>query len=298
MKHLYKLIYLTLTVLFFSSCSDEDKDLFQGFTQGAYVRFANEAPPATIVAENESSGFSLPIEDINENTQRYSLDIIGTLAGTQDTIENAITITSFPATLDVSVASLADLFQVPSSSLGGGDNFRFIATAIRNDGVVFNAQQPVFNAATDSTAAFVSGGNASFNLLNSAGYRNAMDFNFTFACPNFTRADALGNYTVTVDNFGVANETFEITAGTGDANSITITGLFTNPFNADVDPITGAVSIPVQPVESEFFGFANGNVNSEEPSFMFSCSGNLSFLLQYTVDAGSFGNSQIAGSKM
>ncbi len=297
MKSTYKILILLLSIATLVSCEDEDKDFFQGFTEGSFIRFVDETPPLTIVAEDNSSGFSLTIEDVNENTQSYSIDVVATLAGVQSIAENAITITSFPAQLTVTAESLANIFNVDPSSIGGGDNFVFRGTAVRNDGVEFSWERPTFTAATDTEPATLTGGNISDNLVNGPGYRNAMLFNFTYACPDFTRADALGTYSVTVDDFGLANSTFEVSAGPT-ANSVTITGLFTQPFNVDVDPVTGEATIARQPVEDAFFGYSGGNVNSNPgTSFMFSCSGSLAFAIQYTVDAGSFGTSALAGKK-
>ncbi len=299
MKSIYKILLLLSIIAVVSSCKDDEKDLFNDFGQGSFIRFVDEAAPPTVSFEVPSeASFSLPIEDVNENTSSYSLDLIATVSGTQTTVEDFITITSFPANLTISAQGIADALGVPLSDLSFGDNFAFAATAVRNDGVEFIGQRPVFTPATDTDPATLSGGNTSFNLLDGIGYRNAMGFNFFLACPVFVPADAYGTYTVSQDEFGVANSTFDVTAGPDGPNSLTFTGLFTQPFNVNIDPVTGGATIARQPVEDAFFGYAGGNVNTNAaPSFLFSCTGTVTFSIQYTVDLGSFGTFKLVAQK-
>ncbi|WP_298543141.1 hypothetical protein [uncultured Aquimarina sp.] len=266
MKNLHKILVL-LSFAMIISCTDDSKNPLPDFeaSQGAFIRFVDEvAPPTVSFAVPAEASFSLPIEDVNGNTSSYTLDLIATVGGNIATVEDFITIDSFPATLTISAQMIADALGVPLNSLGFGDNFAFQAEAVRNDGVAFTGQIPVF----DGDTGILSGGNTSANLLTGV-YRNAMAFNFTFACPQFEISELVGNYDVTtnllVGGLGLSDPdpTREVVLGPG-ANQITVVGGSLGFVGGDdlvvnVDTSTGALSLGAEglafPVGAGGIGF-------------------------------------------
>ncbi|WP_299215914.1 hypothetical protein [uncultured Aquimarina sp.] len=250
MKNLNKILVL-LSFAMIISCTDDSKNPLPDFSasQGSFIRFVDEvAPPTLSFAVPAEASFSLPIEDINGNTASYTLDMVATVGGQISTVDNFLTIDSFPATLTISAQMIADAIGVPLNSLGFGDNFAFVAEAVRNDGVSFTGQVPVFDADTG----ILSGGNTSTNLLGGV-YRNAMAFNFTFACPQFELSELVGNYDVTSNalegGLGLSDpdRTREVILGPG-ANQITVVGgsvgfVGGDDLVVDVDTSTGALSL-------------------------------------------------------
>ncbi|MBW1296683.1 hypothetical protein [Aquimarina litoralis] len=226
MKNLNK-IFALLFLVTIISCEDESKNPLPDFaaSQGSFIRFVNEVAPATLSYEDPTAaGFSLPIEDVNENTSSYTLDMVATIGGNVSTVENFLTIDSFPTTLTINAQMIADALNLELTDLNFGDNFAFIAEAVRNDGVAFTGQVPAF----DPDTGILSGGNTSSNLLGGV-YRNAMNFNFTFACPAFDIAELAGTYDVTTNllapGLGLTDPdpTREVIVGPG-ASQITIVG--------------------------------------------------------------------------
>lgn len=244
---------LLLSILIFASCEDESKNPLPDFgsSQGAFVRFVlNEVPGATVSFVDPSVAiYGGTIEDVNENISSYSLEMVATVSGEQIFVNNFLEITEFPAELAISAEDIAASLGITIDDLGFGDNFAFIATATRDDGVISRGEEPIF----DPDTGVLSGGDTSNNLLGLPGYRSAMAFNFTYACPEFDISELAGTYNVDFNNLEGAlglvdpNPTREIILGPR-PNQVTVVGGSVGFVGGDdlivnVDVTTGVLSL-------------------------------------------------------
>ncbi|MRX63253.1 hypothetical protein [Maribacter luteus] len=274
-----KKIFFILTVicsgaLLFTSCEDKDKDPWviheDSANDGIFLTVAKE----TIVIDftDPASAFSFTVNSPSNNVASYDLEVTRTSGGVVSDTVLLSSASSFPAEFNILSSDLATAFGLSSSDLVAGDRFDFIGTAIGTNGQV---------AAFENLNGDASG----------PGQFNAFSFNTYLSCP-FNQADAIGTYSTTVDEFGLAVDTFEVTAGP-DANSVIISDLIEPGFSMimEVNPNTGIGSISRTPMAASYYGYSGGNINTTgTPSFFFSCSGTIAAVLQYTVDLGSFGS--------
>ena len=106
----------------------------------------------------------------------------------------------------------------------------------------------------------------------------------------------MGTYAITVDDFGtfLDDGVFEIIAGPGE-NQFTMIDVFGHPEMYDViiniNPSNGNISVDRQPAwHCDNFGCPYGEGRVEGSGLAFTCVGSLTFTLENTVDAGSYGS--------
>ncbi len=229
MKKIYKVslfVFLLATMLFQQSCTDENKfnnPVTFALESGGFAAFSVAVPDAAY-PDPATIAYSGDIVDTNNNLSSYSVRLIATISGNDIVVENFFSTTTFPATFSFTTQSLADAVGIPTTDINFGDNFNFIATAVRNDGTEFLGIPPAFD---DSTLT-VSGGNTE-PQLQTPGYNSAMQFSFIVSCP-FDRAAMLGTYTVVSDDgFSAAGGgpgfTFQVIAGAADNEIVLVNPL-------------------------------------------------------------------------
>ncbi|WP_406684797.1 hypothetical protein N1F78_03495 [Seonamhaeicola sp. MEBiC1930] len=179
----YLIIFFVLAALNYS-CLDQstiaNPSLYE-LENGAYVRFVT-APPTSFVPEvAQSVSINADLYDANGNVAQYDLSVTANIVSTGETFiaENFITITSFPATLNITAQMIADAINVDLSAFGAGDFIQFTGVATRNDGVKFYGIPPTF----DDSNGTIGIGNTESNLLNAIAYQDAMTFDYIVACP-------------------------------------------------------------------------------------------------------------------
>lgn len=240
MKKVYYIIASFVLVASSFSCTDEstfNNPATNDLENGAFVRFLNDGVAPTY-SDAANISISEEIYDANGNISDYTIALRANVSGTIFIAEDFINITSFPAVLNITSESMATAIGLEPTDFGFGDAFTFIATATRNDGVVFYGIEPSF----DDDNLTVGVGNTEGNLFSEAAYKNAMNFGTIVSCP-FEQAAMLGTYTVindsgfnAIDNGGSPSlgngdpETFEVIAGTN-ANQI----ILVNPFDSAGD---------------------------------------------------------------
>lgn len=280
-----KKIILILTVIctgaMFFSCEEEEKNPWV-----VHLDPANDGVFLTVAKENividftdPSSTFNFSVDAPSDNVASYDLRVARSSGGVVSDTVALTSATTFPASFQIGADDLAAAFGLQPSDLQAGDRFDFVGSATGTNGQVAD----ISNLNGDA------GGPGQFN---------AFQFNTFLSCP-FNQADALGTYDVTVDDFGLAVATFEVTAGP-DANSVIIADLIEPGFSmvVNVNPNTGIASISRTPMANSYYGYSGGNINTTgTPSFFFSCSGTIAAVFQYTVDLGSFGSYAFSAQK-
>jgi len=248
------------------SCTDDTKfpnPLVNELENGGFIRFVQGSQPvpgAYSLLDLDAIGFSLPIEDPNNNAISYSLTLTAVVSG-NEFIADFVEITSFPNVLTVNIQNIADALGLAPTDFNFGDTFSFIAKVTRDDGTLFYGLTPSFND-TDLTTEI---GNTNGTLLSSPSYRNAMNFSFALACPAFVASDFVGTWNVDELGFGgffgETQPTRDIIAGPDD-NQITIVGGEYPTAGGEqddliltFDPLTGIVSA----VNTDGVSFGPGN---------------------------------------
>lgn len=283
MKKIFVIVSAFFSLVFTLSCEDDAKDpwtIHEDPTNfGTFVSITKKTQ--VIDFTNPSSPYSFTLLAPGKNVASYELSVSRTSEGVTSDPMSLLTVTSFPSDVDITASDLATALSLDPSDLLAGDRFDFTATAKGTDGQV-----------------------AGFTNLNGdaqgPGQFNAFRHNTFLSCP-FNRAEALGTYETTVNEFyDLAASTFEVIAGPDD-NTVTIVDLYQEGFSFDmnIDPNTGIATVARTPVATAFVGYSGGNINTTAtPSFFFSCTGTISATFQHTVDLGSFGNYSFAAKKL
>jgi len=178
------LYFFTIASLTLVSCTDEStfsNPVTHQLERGAFVRFNNMDAILDMYPDPQDINISEGIYDANGNVSSYSLTVTANIGGNLYTGEDFLTITSFPATLNITSQMLADALGVDVSEFFYGDTFNFVAKATRNDGVVFYGQTPTFSSSTGTVGV----GNTQSQLIDVSSYKNAMTFGFVLFtdCP-------------------------------------------------------------------------------------------------------------------
>lgn len=185
MGKIEQIFFLVLAVVvLFSSCEDEDKnnlDIFQ--KTGAFVRFS-EAFPSVVDVQSLSDVASISInttlEDTNNSVTSYRMEVSATIAGASfGPAALGSEITSFPATMTITMSDIASALGLDTADVGFGDTFDFTGTAVSKDGVVYTSERMTFDSETKT----VTGGNNTNDIIDEDGYRNAFEFGFAIPCP-------------------------------------------------------------------------------------------------------------------
>jgi len=285
------------------ACTDEDKfknEVFFKLERGGFVRFVDPFNPLIGANSPDSWTYDIPVWDPNNNLSSYTVSVIGgdkDNDGVTDTTE-VNTITDFGGAdgvpINITAASVAAGLGVDVSTFSFGQSFRFIATATRNDGVVFTME--------DVTADFennVFTGNTQENL-EAAGYFNAMRFSLTIACPGEPDVTTYpGQYVVTFGNgWFEVGQVVTVVAGPGE-NDITIQNLQGNTGNnqGSGDYVVSINSDQTLTPAANTAGWTNPSfgtitfLDAGGGNFTFECA-NHQLIIRHTVTvaAGSFGN--------
>lgn len=235
-NYLIPIVLVVLMGFGVGSCEDEDKNKFDSFSKtGAFVRFAEPFPTVVDVSNlNQIPDVVITavIENSNSTVVSYSISVGATISGT--TIEQAplITdITSFPATVNLTMTEIVSALGISTSEVGFGDTFDFVGTAVNSEGIVYTAERQSFDRDTQ----VITGGNNSADLLDEDGYRNAFEFGFAIPCPQetgdiagdwiFEMIDLFGdgwdNAFVTVNIDGASTD-YTIAAGSGQTHVVNV----------------------------------------------------------------------------
>lgn len=245
-KNLLNIFILLSIALGFNSCRDDDKTLLdlEDFPLGGFVRFAEPFPNVVNISDlSEVPTITVPVtfEAPDGNVVSYTMKVTALIAGaTFGPVDFGPEITSFPAQFNFSMTDLVTTLGIDISTIGFGDTFTFTGTAVNNQGVVYEGDNPLtFDQGTQTA----SGGNNSGDLLSEIGYRNAFEFAFAIPCPPLTAI--IGDWTIEmIDLFGDGWD--------GAFLTVSIDGVETDYTIADGDETTHIISVPAGAGELRF----------------------------------------------
>lgn len=260
---------LTIISVFVVSCEDEDKDKFDVFELGGFVRFQTPFPTVANIsslAEAPNITISNVLEAPDGNVSSYSIEVSAVVGGQEyGPVPFGETVTSFPTPINITMSDLSTALGFDIGEVGFADIFAFTGTAVNDQGVVYAGN----DRQTFTTADGVKGGNNSSDLLDELGYRNAFEFAFAIPCPPNNNPIA-GDWTIEMidlygDGWDGAFLTVEIDGATTDytiAASDAATHVFTVPAGTAVLRIsytTGAYE------EEHVYSIINPNGNTYGP---------------------------------
>ena len=299
-------LWLATFLIAVVSCTDSDKNDLDIFTaDGGFIRFDVSPPSVVGVSDVSQLAYSFNLLDPNGSAASYDLSMYADISGQRTDTVSVAQITSFPASLSFTADDLANLLEISVGDINFGDNFFFSGTVTTKDGVIYSgAERLAFDDQDDDdprTNTFTGGG-VTDDLLDETGYRQAFEFNFIILCPDpFVVDDLIGMWQITTDTFEtfLDDGIFEIVAGPGE-NQITFLDPFAHPnpdtggtYNIilDFDPVTGAVTVDRQAAwHCNNFGCGFGEGRVDGVGYIFECVDLIKLTLEYTVDAGSYGN--------
>ncbi len=299
MKNIYKFLFLAVLIVSVSACEDIDKDPIPvngtDGPFGSFIRLNLSTAAVLDVTNIDGTSFGGTLVAPSNNVASYDLKVRRVSNGEVSDYEPFFSTTTFPAEMLATPAALAAVFGVTSADLIPGDRFDFEATTVGTDGTV------------------VTFDNFGPNLQGGPGQAQGYRFVTFLSCP-FIQADAVGTYAITsTDAVGFADPgktTFDVTSGPGD--NITMVDPFGNLLPGDaadrydvvinVNAGSGQAAVASQRAYDSghpVFGgtpYGIGEVNGG--GFVFSCAGAIVLNLQFTVAAGSFGETPYVGQKL
>jgi len=257
------LFILSIAVLTFFSCTDEDLIPLKNLDKAAFVHFET-APDATIgtntIAELVYAGELVAKGPVAS----YTLEVYGTLSGTNTDTAVVETYTSFPVNFSFTAQDLATLVGVEVTDINFGDGFTFLGTITAEDGSVYYGEAPEVEDVDDGPDIYTPNGSTNeevYDLTN--GYKQGMFFSFLIGCPveSYDPANIVGDYVYT-DHYNTPSNV-TITADATIADRYWVEGMYSgwgypipNLVYFDVDPETLIMTAPAQSVGvPNFFGF-------------------------------------------
>lgn len=268
-----------------TSCS-EDKPLDTLNSQnGAFVRFSG--------SEVKTMSYTLgkavfDIEDANNNAVAYKIyQIKANIGGVEYPVVPANFTYSLPSHVEIPFQDLAGLFGLTAADLYYGDSFTFYAQVTTTDGRVIKGEVP------DATATYPSGTNP--DLLNTTyGYKQAMQFSLTVACPSYTAQDMVGTYTVSFDEFDEYSSRtpsgYQVQCVLGDQPNTLKFINFSNigtDLVVTIDPASQSVTSSRTTIYNNFYTYGDCYATGLS-GLVFSCIGQLQMNFSYSVGAGTF----------
>ncbi|NVK83162.1 MAG: hypothetical protein HWE21_02510 [Cytophagia bacterium] len=291
MKINNKYILAVLVAIFAAvSCTDEDSfrnEVFFKLERGGFVRFVDAFNPLIGTSDPATFVYDAAIEDVNGNLSAYNLYVIDN----GDTfLVNSFTELTGEVSINITAQNVATAIGGSTADFEFGQTLSFIGEAIRDDGVVFDTAP--LDADFDDNEF---GGTTQPNLYTD-GYRNAMLFDLTIACPSPPDASTYAGTYDFIQNgwLGTTSGTVEVVAGPGD-NQITLidaqtrrgaTGAKDFIITLNADQTTTAET------QEMYVHGTYGQTTLSGSGFTFECAGHrIIITTTQRVSAGSFGSS-------
>ena len=266
MKRVFRYFFLlSLTLVFVTSCEDENKNPLLAQVPAPFV-FLELDSPVIDVTDIENSTYGGTLIAPSNNVVSYEAQVRRVSGGVSTQYAPVFSTTSFPVEFQISAVDVATALGIDVDDLLPGDQFDFVATSVGEDGTVVT-----FN-------------NLGPDMQVESGQRQAYQLTTFISCP-FVQSDAIGTYDVVSDPGGFVlpgPTTFDVYAGE-DSGQI----VMDNPFNSsenyqvpiDVTPF-GIASVEdgtfiFTTLEQCCAGFEPTYADATS-GFVFSCSGAIS----------------------
>ncbi|RUA18969.1 MAG: hypothetical protein DSY83_01215 [Flavobacteriia bacterium] len=153
-------------------CANEF-NTFQDITdRGGYIAFTEEPRLSFNILKLDTEVFSATLFDPNENATGYTLTVIYD----DVMVENVFQTTTFPATLEFTIAEILEMFNLTEDDIGLADRITFVAKVTTLDGV-FDGRSPDYDFNN------INQGGDTTDRLKYPGQHNAMEFFFSFYQP-------------------------------------------------------------------------------------------------------------------
>jgi hypothetical protein len=287
--------FSSLFLLF--SCTENDTitDL-SALDRGGFAVFADNVVQT---ADLSSGKYVADIEDSYDNIASYKIvSVSANIGGIALPAEQVSYAYTLPTKLELSLGTLAGVFGLSAVDVNYGDTFTITAEVTTKDGRVFGGVVPYTNGTIPSNA------NSQFTINNSTtdllsagnGYKSAMNFTFTVACPSYDVSQMYGTYTIDDTDWAEyldrtpAGYTVQCVAGPR-PNTLK----FVNFSNVGTDLIVtinpaaqSAISDRVK-IYSNFYTFGDSFAEGTS-GLVFSCIGQIKLKVRYSVTAGTFAN--------
>lgn len=275
------IVLLTAITTLFSCSENETATDISKQEKGGFARF-KDTPVTT--AGLSTGKFIAELEDANGNIASYKIISVGGKFNGVVTPAVAANITlPFPGKVEISLSTLAGLLGGTLADLNYGDEFSIVAEVTTKDGKKYKGVLPQ------------DGGNTSVDLLNTGlGFKNAMAFKFTIACPSYDASQMYGTYKVDTDPFGFIDpaHTFVCQAG---ANPNELKFVNWTDEGKDLIVVINPSSQSCTVARQEaWFHPTYGWATVDGSGLAFSCIGKVSLNLTHRVAAGSFGTHPVS----
>jgi hypothetical protein len=202
-------IKLIICFFIFTGCFDDNNLLEDIAVRGGFIQF-EEVPRLNLnILATDTEIISEKLIDPNNNATSYSLALMhnGTV------VNDFRVLTSFPTTLDFTIAELTSALGITLDDLNLDSKFTFVATIVTPTGT-YSGLTPDYDSNNVNQ-----GGNSTVRLK-AAGLRDAIEFDVTFFQPpaktvrkaSFEEV-AIGETTDTYDRNGGNNETGDLING-------------------------------------------------------------------------------------
>lgn len=278
MKNILKLFILALL---FQSCSEDivtDKENFA--KSGAYAVFQNTVVQTADLKGGDGS-IIFDVKDANTNADTYTIyKVVGKIGGVTFPARSTNYTYTLPSNVNIKLSTLAALYGLAKEDLFYGDTFTLYAKVKTKDGNEIYGEAPGSAVSATQTT--------SVDLLNSTfGYKQAMQFSVTIACPSYSQKEMLGTYQESVDPFDVvpSGHKFQCVAGPN-TNQIKFVNWTNEGKDLIVDVDAASQSVTIARQEAWFYNTQYGFASVDGSGLVFSCIGTLSVNLRHSLAGG------------
>lgn len=154
-------------------CTNE-YNTFQDITdRGGYIAFTEEPRLSFNILKLDSEVFTGTLYDPNENATGYILSMI---YDDEVVVENLFTTSTFPTTLEFSIAEILEMLDLTGDEIGLGDKITFVAKVTTPLGT-FDGRSPDYDFNN------INQGGDTTDRLKEPGHYNAMEFSIGFYQP-------------------------------------------------------------------------------------------------------------------
>jgi hypothetical protein len=294
MKNKLKILPILAIGIFLYTCQSEPELPMPDLKTGCIPKITKDVTKDQSISFSDLSGFdgTVKVELYYPADKPKSMNLMVTMNNDQDnTAEVKSNITAFPATADITIASLVDILPAlnDASEILPGDYFKFYVDVTLPDGSVIKGNDTLYSAFSSGIA----------NLPDAS-----LDVTYTVVCP-LDLNNFVGAYTMD-DTYPSDLCTINVSLDPDNPDGLIINDFYAGtgtgalyPVHISVDRVTYAISVPSTQVFAEWLwdpSYTNAAL-SDLKGTLDACTGNFSFKAKLTMDLGSFGTQSYTCTK-